>query len=474
MTDQGLAAAVAKMRAQDCSQAEIDGFIYSYRLLESGASGLVPEAEIDPLVSPPRLSDYGTSLNEKGSGQPDNALGKTALLKLNGGLGTSMGLEKAKTLLPVREGLTFIDILVEQVLAARAAHGVRLPLLFMNSFRTRSDTVSNLERRPELPVEGIPLDFLQSQYPKIREDTLGPVEWPSDPSKEWCPPGHGEVFARLESSGVLAALLQRGFRYLSIANGDNLGAAPDARLASWFASSGAPFAVEVCQRTGNDRKGGHLAIRRSDGHMILRELAQTPQDDVDAFMDSRRHQFFNTNNLWVDIVALKELMEVRGTHLGLPLIRNRKTVDPADPNSPSVIQLETAMGAAIEVFDGATAIEVDRSRFLPVKTTNELLLVRSDLFELTPDRRLLATRTSLPRIDLDARYYQVLSAFEQRIPSVPSLTDAVSLNVQGDWTFGEGVIVRGPVSLRSEEPATVSAGSILTGDVDGAASVRPQ
>ena len=190
------------------------------------------------------------------------------MIKLNGGLGTSMGLDRAKSLLSVRDGKNFLDLQVAQVLHARRAHGVRLPLLFMNSFRTRDDTLAHLARYGDLAVEGLPLDFVQNAIPKIDAQTFEPVAWPDDPELEWCPPGHGDIYVALEASGILEDLLDKGFRYASLANGDNLGAGPNATLAGWFAASGAPYAAEVCVRTPNDRKGGHLAVRRSDGQLI--------------------------------------------------------------------------------------------------------------------------------------------------------------------------------------------------------------
>ncbi len=454
MDTAGLTAAIAKMRDHGSADIEIEAFTAAYSQLAAGATGLVPEAEIDPLTDPPLLDDQPAGVGTR-------ALAKTALIRLNGGLGTSMGLEAAKTLLPVRDGMSFLELTVRQVLAARREHDVKLPLVLMNSFRTREDTLEALAPHPELVVDDVPLDFMQSQIPKIRADDLMPVEWPADPSKEWCPPGHGEVFSAMASSGVMDALLGQGFRYVSIANGDNLGAAPSPVLAEWFAGTGAPFAMEVCLRTANDRKGGHLAIRKADGKLILRELAQTPPEDEALFMDADRHRFFNTNNLWVDLAALRELMGERGAHLGLPLIRNRKNVDPADPSSPAVFQLESAMGAAIEVFAGATAIVVPRSRFLPVKTTNELLLVRSDLFEVTADSRLVATTDRQPRIDLDPVHYRLMPDFEARFPQIPSLREATGFKVVGDWTFAENVKIVGQASLETDTPQVVAAGSVL-------------
>ncbi len=370
------------------------------------------------------------------------------VIKLNGGLGTSMGMDKAKSLLPVREGASFLDLIVRQVLSVRREYDVALPLILMDSFRTRSDTLAALERHPEISVPGLPLDFLQNQEPKLRADDLTPVEWPADPLLEWCPPGHGDLYTAILASGVLESLLERGYRYASVSNADNLGAAPDPTLAAWFAGSGAPYAAEVCRRTAADRKGGHLAVRKSDGRLILRDTAQTPPEQMDYFTDEHRHPFFHTNNLWFDLQRLAEALRQGGSVLGLPLIRNTKTVDPTDPDSPEVIQIETAMGAAIEVFDGAEAITVPRGRFLPVKTTNDLLLLRSDAYEVADNGTVNLVVPRAPLVDLDPKFYKTMASFDARFPDgPPSLREANRLTVRGDWTFGSGVVSRGDVEL---------------------------
>ena len=441
MSEHGLAAAVAKMRAAGANEPAIDVFAHYYAEAAAGVTGMIPESTISPLTDPPQLSDAAVD--------PDAAraaIARTVIIKLNGGLGTSMGLDQAKTLLPVREGLTFLDLIVQQIKAARAEYDAPLPLLFMNSFRTRADTLAHLERYPDLAVDGLPIDFVQNAEPKITADTFEPVEWPADPTLEWCPPGHGDVYTALVGSGVLDALLAAGMKYASISNGDNLGAAPDAELAGWFAGTGAPYAAEICPRTINDRKGGHLAVRNADGQLILRDTAQTPADDMDFFTDEHRHPYFHTNNLWIDLEQLKAALQQRGAVLGLPLIYNVKTVDPADSSSPKVIQLETAMGAAIEVFKGATAIAVPRSRFQPVKTTNELLLLRSDVFDLGADSRLNQTVPDVPRVDLDGRFYKLIDDFEARVTVAPSLKAATSFVVKGDWTFDRPVVAEGAVT----------------------------
>jgi UTP--glucose-1-phosphate uridylyltransferase len=452
MTDPtGLEQARTKMTEAGVAPAAIETFTRFYHLLQSGASGMIREDDIDPLVDIPNRAELTIADADAAA-----ALAKTAMLKLNGGLGTSMGMDKAKSLLPVRrapdgsEMLTFLDIIVGQVRAAREATGARLPLLFMNSFRTRDDSLAALERYPDLAVDGLPVDFLQNREPKLLAEDLTPVTWEKDPDLEWCPPGHGDLYPALHASGVVVALLEAGFRYMCVSNSDNLGATPDATIAGWFAASGAPYAAELCRKTAADVKGGQLVVRKADARIVQRETAQTHPDDVAASLDATRHPFFHTNNLWFNLEALAAELERTSGVLELPLIRNDKTVDPSDSSSPKVVQIESAMGAAVAVFEGATAIEVERSRFLPVKTTNDLLVLRSDVYDLTPDYRLEAQALA-PLVDLDKDHYKLIDAFTERFAAgAPSLRDADSLTVRGDWTFGSGVRVEGKAQLAGD------------------------
>jgi UTP--glucose-1-phosphate uridylyltransferase len=446
MSAEGLAEARRVMTEAGVHPLAIEVFAYYYGLLERGETGTLAETAIDPVESMDALADLRIREEESRS-----ALDETVVIKLNGGLGTSMGMDRAKSLVPVRGDKRFLDLIAEQTLAVRKRFGVRLPVMFMNSFRTRRDTLAALAGHPDLPVTGLPLDFLQNQEPKLRRDDLTPVRWPPDPALAWCPPGHGDLYTALQASGTLATLTSAGYRYAFVSNADNLGAVPDPRVAGWFASSGAPFAVEACRRTASDRKGGHLAVRKSDGRLVLRESAQTRSEDETAFGDIDRHRYFNTNSLWLDLQALSGALDACGGVLGLPLIRNIKNVDPSDASSPEVIQIETAMGAAVEVFDGATAIEVDRSRFLPVKTTNDLLVLRSDVYrvndqgglEIAPERGRPA-----PFVDLDPAYYKLLADFDARFPAgPPSLIDADRFVVRGDVVFDAGYVARGDVTV---------------------------
>jgi UTP--glucose-1-phosphate uridylyltransferase len=264
---------------------------------------------------------------------------------------------------------------------------------------------------------------------------------------------------------MLDALLQRGFRHAMIANADNLGSSVDARIAAHVTDNELPFLMEVVQGTEADRKGGHVARRIADGRLVLRETAQTPDSDQESFRDYRRWRWYNTNTLWVDLKVLAERLAQSEGVLELPLIINRKTVDPRDADSTPVIQLESAMGAAIGSFAGAGLLHVPRTRFAPVKTTDDLLVLRSDVYEVGDDLRVEPVpgrADSLPFVELDKRYYRLIDGFEQRFPSgAPSLREAERLVVKGDVTFGAGVRVRGAVELDADAPTTLDPGTVL-------------
>ena len=459
MSEEGLRQATERMRRRGIDERAIGVFVDYYHQLEAGTTGYIPESTIDPLGDVPRLEDLDV--------EPETAaeaLRHTVVIKLNGGLGTSMGLSGPKTALVVREGLTFLDVIARQVLALRGEYGAQVPLLLMDSFRTREESLAILASYPDLPVEGLPLDFVQNAEPKLRADNLEPVDWPDDPSLEWCPPGHGDIYVSLLTTGLLDALRDMGFRYAFLSNSDNLGATCDPRIPAWMAREGIPYVSEVCDRTVNDTKGGHLAVRRRDGRLILRDSAMTAPGEEGYFADNERHRLFHANNLWVDLEVLGARLAVRDGVLGLPIIVNRKTVDPTRKDSTKVIQVESAMGTAIEVFEGSRALHVPRSRFRPVKTTNELLLLRSDRFALDEASRVVTrTDTPDPGIDLD-RHYADIVAFDERFPAgPPSLVGCTSLTVRGDVTFGAGVVCVGDVRIEAAAATTVPDGARLDG-----------
>ncbi|PTX92895.1 UTP--glucose-1-phosphate uridylyltransferase [Spartobacteria bacterium LR76] len=437
-----------KMESAGLSKAAIAAFERSYGLLAANESGLIPESAITPAEGLPLYEEVATT-----QASPD-LLAKTVLLKLNGGLGTGMGLEKAKSLLPVRDGQTFLDLIVRQVLAARKATGSDLKFLLLNSFSTSEDTLGHLAKYPELgnPAD---LELMQNKVPKIDAATLAPIEWPADRDHEWCPPGHGDLYPAILGSGMLQQLLDAGYRYLFVSNSDNLGATLDLGLLGWFAASGKPFVMEVTARTAADRKGGHLASRATDGQLLLRESAQCPDEDMDEFQDISKHRYFNTNNLWLRLDLLAEALDANGGLLPLPVIKNKKTVDPRDKKSPAVYQLETAMGAAIECFADAGAVVVPRMRFAPVKTTADLLALRSDAYIITEDGRavLAPERNGIPpEINLDGDHFKMVDQLDAALAGgVPSLIRCKRLDVKGPAKFTSSDVYEGDavVDVRS-------------------------
>ena len=448
-----------KMRAADLPEVAIQTFEHYYDQLARGRTGKIPESEIVPADDVPDMAEFDPSLAEVGRA----ALKHAVLLKLNGGLGTSMGLERAKSLLTIKNGLTFLDIIARQALKSG------IPLVLMDSFNTRADTLKALGKYVKLTGK-IPLDFLQHKVPKIVQADLSPASWPAEPALEWCPPGHGDLYTALVTSGMLKKLLDAGHRYAFISNADNLGAVIDPLLLGYFAEDQLPFMMEVAERTEADKKGGHLA-QRPDGQLLLRESAQCPREDEHAFQDITRHRYFNTNNLWINLPVLRELMEERDDILGLAMICNSKTIDPRDKSSTPVWQLETAMGAAIEVFEGAGAVRISKTRFAPIKKCSDLLDVRSDNYVLTDDFQVLANpERELGRavINLDDEYYKFVDDLEARFPfGPPSLLACERLTVKGDVTFGRDVVLEGEVSLVNDTgtPVTVGDGELLRGEV---------
>jgi UTP--glucose-1-phosphate uridylyltransferase len=448
------------MREAGHDDEAIRNFLSGFRRLESGESVMLPSSELEPAGDVPALEDLRADDDAIHS-----ALERLAVVKLNGGLATTMGLRSPKSLVEARDGHSFLDIIVGQTLALRRRYSVQLPLILMDSEATQKETLAALERYDDLAHDGVPLDFLQSMVPKLEADSHAPVTWSANPALEWNPPGHGDVYGALRRSGLLATLLERGVRYAMIANSDNLGATVDPRIPAHMAREEIPFLMEVVQGTEADRKGGHIARRISDGQLVLRETAQTPEEDEESFRDFRHWRYYNTNNLWVDLRVLHERLEANDGVFELPLIVNRKTVDPRDKSSTPVIQLESAMGAAIANFEGASLLLVPRTRFVPVKTTNDLLVLRSDVYSVNDEllvEPLPERAEDLPFVDLDSDYYKLLDEFEERFPhGAPSLREAQRLVIHGDVRFGSGVTVRGSAEIDAPEPLSIDDGATI-------------
>ena len=453
----------AKLKRAGLPSVVADLFRYYYRKVATGETGLIYDHDIEP-VAPGSIESSENLTHCRTCGI--KSFGKAVRITLNGGLGTSMGLTGAKSLLKVKDGKSFLEIIVHQT----RQRGVKLAL--MNSFNTHSETLTALK---SIDPNATALTFLQHKFPKILQDGLGPAVWPQNPALEWNPPGHGDVYTALYSSGLLKKLLDDGITYAFISNSDNLGADMDPDLLGFFTENNFPFMMEVAEKTIADVKGGHLA-RLKNGQLILREIAQCPEEELSTCMDMNRYCFFNTNNIWVNLAYLKDLI-IREKAVHLPMILNPKTLDPRDVTSPGVYQVETAMGAAISLFEGASAVKVPRSRFLPVKKCNDLLAVRSDCFGFDQNsgslrinpKRIKNGRPETVHIDLDPRYYGNIDLLEHRFnDGVPSLVNCDSLTVEGDVHFEGSVTISGHVRItnRRNTGAVIKRGTVIDQDLN--------
>lgn len=446
-----------RMRNENMPELAIQSFKYYYAKLLDGQTGFVRAGDIGPIENIPDLDKISDAMAKVGQA----ALSSAVIIKLNGGLGTSMGLEKAKSLLQIKDDYTFLDIIAQQALT------LNIPLLLMNSFATEEDTLAFLKKYPKLWKSGLDLSFVQHKVPKVKQADLTPVSWPENPALEWAPPGHGNIYSALVTSGMLDKLIAAGFNYAFISNSDNLGAVIDTKILGHLVEKEVPFLMEVAERTEMDKKGG-FPVRHRDGQLVLWETAQCPPEDRHIHQDTERFDYFNANSIWINLIVLKEEMEKKDHNLQLPMIRNEKTVDPRKSDSTPVFSLETAQGAAISAFDGAQPMRISRNRFNPVKTTNELLAIRSDAYTLTSDYRIILNpKRTLPRpvVTLDSRYYKLISDLEARFPQgVPSLFDCRSLSIEGDIKFGKNVILKGDVQLVNASESQIVIEDIVISD----------
>lgn len=445
---------IRMMKSEGLSDIVIRSFSEYYKTLQEGNLGMIPESQIRP-PSGNSVIDY-EELEQIGN---NNILKKIVVIKLNGGLGTSMGLSKAKSLLPVKGNMNFLDIITRHILALRSVSGYDVQLMFMNSFATNSDCLEYLQKYPDLAQQELPLSFLQNKFPRIKAEDLSPFDHKQKDAR-WNPPGHGDIYTAISSSGIMEKLIAKGYRYAFISNSDNLGATVDTAIAAYMEKYDIPFVMEVCERSEMDKKGGHLA-EDENGQLLLREIAQCPAEDLEAFQDISKYCYFNTNNLWIDLKALEWHLITNDSLMLLPLIVNPKTVD-----SVKVYQLETAMGSAISSFANAKAIVVPRSRFAPVKKTNDLVSIWSDIYELNDQYQIRLKRglEKVPYIELDPVYYGNIDQLMKRFEEVPSLCGCKELKIQGNVTFGADVICDGRVNIIAKNPTKISH-RLITGDL---------
>ncbi|SDN58459.1 UTP--glucose-1-phosphate uridylyltransferase [Desulfonauticus submarinus] len=432
-----------KMESQGIPPIVINLFKCYFSQLLFGSQGKLTKKEIlplkkDELKTLKQVSKY-TSVGKK-------VLKKLVVFKLNGGLGTTMGLKKPKGLIPVKNNKNFLELSIEQIEILRSKHKQNIPLIFMNSFYTHEATMKFLEKN--LNTEGIPSSFVQNKFPRIFKKDLSPAKWSNDPQLEWNPPGHGDFYTALFTTRLLDILLDKGYQYAFISNCDNLGAKLDLGILGYLAKEELSFIMEVTERTHVDKKGGHLCRLLKNYRLALRELAQCPSNELSEFQNIKLYSFFNTNSLWLDLKQIKKIF-LRHKLMPLDLIINEKHIDSADSSSPLVYQLETAIGSAISAFDFAEAINVPRNRFSPVKTTSDLLLIRSNCYNLDQDKNITLRNTQdcLPKIILDPKFYKNLHDFEKRFPYPVKIQNCSQIEIYGNIFFGKNIIFKDKVKI---------------------------
>lgn len=443
-------------------EAEMQGFFLLFsRYLQEKARNAPLQWD---RIAPP-AADQVVSYNDLPETSDPSILDKLAVLKLNGGLGTTMGCVGPKSAIEVRDGMTFLDLSVRQIEHLNSAHKVNVPFILMNSFNTDDDTARIIQKYANHNIEI--MTFNQSRYPRVNRESLLPAPRTATGDKSaWYPPGHGDLYDAITNSGLLDKLLAAGKEYIFVSNSDNLGAVLDTKIMQHMIQSQAEFIMEVTDKTKADVKGGTLI--NYDGNIRLLEIAQVPNDHVEDFKSVRKFKIFNTNNLWVNLRALKRVMESDG--MELDIIVNNKVAE----NGEAVIQLETAAGAAIQHFKNAHGVNVPRSRFLPVKSCSDLLLVTSDLYQLEHGRLVMNEARmfqSTPVVKLGDHFKKV-AAYQSRFKNIPSMLELDHLTVSGDVKFGRKVTLRGTVIIVANEGSkieipdgTILDNKLLTGNL---------
>jgi len=384
-------------------------------------------------------------------------LSKLVVVKLNGGLGTSMGCKGPKSIIAIRNDLTFLDLTVQQIEYLNKTYDADVPLILMNSFNTDEDTHKVIKKYAGLRVRI--LTFNQSRYPRIKKESLMPLAQDLySNNEEWCPPGHGDFYQSFKFSGLLDEMTGEGRNICFVSNIDNSGAMVDVNILKGMCSSGDEFLMEVTEKTRADVKGGTLIWY--ENKLRLLELAQVPKEYKEEFKSIKKFNVFNTNSIWVDLNAVQRVME-EGT-LDMEIIVNNKTIN----EGVNIIQLEIAVGAAMKCFEKCKGIKVPRSRFLPVKQTDDLLLIMSNLYNLehgslkmSPARMFGTT----PLVKLGAANFSKVKDFLSRFGTIPDVMELHHLTVSGNVHFGRNIVLKGTVIIIANhgERIDIPDGAIL-------------
>nr|CAG8484140.1 10807_t:CDS:2 [Entrophospora candida]CAG8575090.1 1811_t:CDS:2 [Entrophospora candida] len=436
---------IQDMKPQKAFRNEMDNFYLLFtRYLSEKLKGTKLDWDKVKSPSPEQIISY----KDLPTCEHTEYLKKLAVLKLNGGLGTTMGCVGPKSAIEVRDNMTFLDLSVRQIEYLNSKYNVNVPFILMNSFNTDDETKRIIQKYGSHKISI--LTFNQSRYPRINNESLLPIpRYPNSDISEWYPPGHGDLYESMVNSGILDQLIAEGKEYIFVSNVDNLGAVADLKILQYLVDSEVEFLMEVTDKTKADIKGGTLIDY--EGKVRLLEVAQVPAEHMEEFKSIKKFRIFNTNNLWINLKAIKRITEEKG--LDLEVITNKKTLDSGE----KVIQLETAVGAAIKHFANAHGINVPRNRFLPVKSTSDLFLITSDLYSLNHGELVMNPKRlfqTVPLVKLGDGFKKV-SNFLARFQSPPYILELDHLTVTGDVTFGANVELKGTVIIVANHGARI-------------------
>lgn len=451
-------ARTSNMAEKEMMEKNFEGFqrLFSKFINETG-----PSVHWDKIERLPKdaIKNYNDLPSISDKAQVKELLNQLVVIKLNGGLGTSMGCSGPKSVIPVRNDLTFLDLTVQQIEYLNKTYDADVPLVLMNSFNTDEETMKIIRKYSGFKVTI--RTFNQSRFPRINKESLMPIAKscrPEDDMEAWYPPGHGDFYQSFSNSGLLDEFIQMGKKVCFISNIDNLGATVDLNILGQCVTEGNDFIMEVTEKTRADVKGGTLI--NYGGKLRLLEVAQVPKEHEEDFKSVKKFNVFNTNNLWMKLETVQQNVQ-EGT-LDMEIIVNPKSLD----NGLNVYQLETAVGAAMKCFDNAVGINVPRARFLPVKKTSDLLLVMSNLYSLDHGSLIMSPKRmfpSTPLVKLGDNHFKKVNAFLGRFGSIPDMLELDHITVSGDVTFGRGVSLRGTVIIIANhgDRIDIPAGAIL-------------
>lgn len=466
-----LNASLKKIKQAGLSSDVLVFFSSLLKKIIDGDRGFISHLEDIKPLDPSKVVSINSLSEESIVDAGKSSMKHLAVIKLNGGLGTGMGLNKAKSLLKIKDDQCYLDIIVKQILGLRSKYKVKIPLVFLNSFNTRLDTLEYLSKYDDLLTDDFPLDIIQNKFPKIRQDNLMPADH-SDDSLNWNPPGHGDLYSVLTNSGLLNKFLGKGYRYAFVSNVDNLQATIDVRLLGYMIINNVPFIIETAKRTEADKKGGHLAQSIIEGSLVLRERANCPEEQLPEFENIDTFSDFSTNNIWFDLRKLKDKISENKGVLPLDLIVNSKCNNPhiseklaTKQDKVKVFQIETAMGSAVKLFKSSSAIRVDTNeRFLPTKKIGDLFLLRSNACSLTKDSQIIWSNGCFkPLVLLDSEYKNVKDLDSICPFGYPSLKKLKRLEIRGRIIFGKDVSIEGNVSIinKGTKPVKIKEGKII-------------